>query len=179
MKNRSRNQTVITNYNYIDSPSHIPEKYRIKEYSQCQSTCLWVCASVCKSAHYRSGLCKLHLKDSAQDVASMRHHPQQNDIRDITWHISTVLRRVLQNGLCSFSRLRKGLLMLCTLELLNFILIIALYAQSLGWVRGAPTPQGAPITDAIIHLMPTRISMKGMWFESMAPRILRKHLLPL
>lgn len=61
-----------------------------------------------------------------------------------------------------FPRLRKGLLMLCTLKLLNFILIIALYAQSLGWGRGAPTPQGVPITDAIIHLVPTRISMKGM-----------------
>lgn len=78
-----------------------------------------------------------------------------------------------------FSRLRRSLIMICAFELFNFILIIPLYAQSFGVEAGAPTPQGVMITDAIIHLVPTRISMKGMWFESMAPQILEKHLLPL
>lgn len=61
-----------------------------------------------------------------------------------------------------FSKLRESLIMICTFELFNFILIIPLYAQSFGVGAGARTPQGVMITDAIIHLVPTRISMKGM-----------------
>lgn len=73
----------------------------------------------------------------------------------------------------------ESVIMTCGFELFNFVLIIPLYAQSFGVGLRAQTPQGVTITDAIIHLVPTRISVKGMWFESMVPRILEKHLLPL
>lgn len=61
-----------------------------------------------------------------------------------------------------FYKLRKSVIMTCSFELSNFVLIIPLYAQSFGVGLRAQTPQGVMITDAIIHLVPTRISVKGM-----------------
>lgn len=62
------------------------------------------------------------------------------------WSISRSLRRAFQRGLCSFFffflswELRRSLLTLA-LDLFNFMLVIPLSAQSLGWGRGLQHPR--------------------------------------
>lgn len=74
----------------------------------------------------------------------MCYHPNQNYSCHTMWSISRPLRRAFQRGLCSFlfffPKLRRSLMTL-TLDLFNFMLVIPLSAQSLGWGLGLQHPR--------------------------------------
>lgn len=94
--------------------------------------------------HVTDKNCANCISNLSSGCVSMCYHPNPNYSCHIMWSISRSLRRAFQRGLCSFlfffPKLRRSLMTL-TLDLFNFMLVIPVSAQSLGWGRGLQHPR--------------------------------------